>query len=104
MHISKIVAVAVLGIFAAEAAFTVAAEGADSASPIVGQFPNTEGNAQQLLFMLKKNDISEPISAQDFCRKLDYGEAVLWDRAEEIKEQAIVPGNLNWVVCRFKNK
>jgi hypothetical protein len=98
MHISKIATMAMVGFFAATA------EAADDASPIVGQFPNTVGNMQQVLFTLKKNNISKSMSAEEFCRKLDYGEAVLWDRPDEIKNNAIVPGNLNWVICRFKNK
>lgn len=84
--------------------FATTASAADSASPIVGQFPTTMGNMQQVLFTLKKNELSLSMSAEEFCRKLDYGEAVLWDRPNEIKDHTIVPGNLNWVICRFKNR
>lgn len=97
MHSSRIAIVVTVGFFAATA------EAADNASPIVGSFPNTAGNMQQVLFTLK-NEIPLSMSAQEFCRKLDYGEAVLWDRSNERKDQTIVPGNLNWVICRFKNK
>jgi hypothetical protein len=104
MHVLRIAAAAIIGLFVATAV-TGTAEAADNTSPIVGPFPNTEGNMQQVLFTLKKNEISLPMNPQDFCKKLDYGEAVLWDRPDEIKDHTTIgPGNLNWVICRFKNK
>jgi hypothetical protein len=99
MHSLKIATVAIVGVFAATA------EAADNTSPIVGQFPNTADNKQQVLFMLKQNEISLSMSAEEFCRKLDYGEAVLSDRPDEVKDHTtVVPGKLNWVICRFRNK
>lgn len=104
MNILKTVTVAVIGLSAVAAEFAAAAGAGDNASPIVGQFPNTEGNMQQILFTLKKNEISLSMSAQEFCKKLDYGEAVLWDRPDVVKDHTVSPGALNWVICRFKNK
>ena len=83
--------------------FTANAQAADNTSPVIGQFPQTEHDMQVYLFMLKKNDISLDMTPEEFCRTFDYGEAVKGDRSPQIKSNSIVPGPLNWVICRFKN-
>jgi hypothetical protein len=103
MHIVKIAALVVIGLFTATA--TANAQAADKpSSSIVGTLPGTEHNLQVVLFTLKDSKISLSVSPQDFCGKLDYGEAVFWDRPDEIKDHAVVPGNLNWVICKFKGR
>jgi hypothetical protein len=105
MRVLKIVAVAAISLIATSAVATAqAADKAASTSPIVGQFPSTANNLQVVLFTLKDNKISLSISAQEFCSKLDYGDAVFWERPDEVKDHTAVPGNLNWVVCKFKGR
>jgi hypothetical protein len=98
MHILKIAAMATIGLFA------TGAQAADNASPIAGQFPATEDSMQVYLFMLKKNDISIDQTPQDFCGMLGYGKAVFWEQPRDVKDNTIVRGKLNWVICKFKGK
>jgi hypothetical protein len=93
-----IVAVAICGMFA------TAVQAADGASPIVGQWPDTPANFHVYLFTLKKNNISLPMTGQEFCDNMKYGEAVQFNRPDEIKDGKVVPGPLDWVICRFQGK
>jgi hypothetical protein len=94
---SLAVALAIFGMFA------TAVQAADDGSPV--QYPDTAGNLHVYLFALKKGNISLAMSAQEFCTKMDYGEAVLFDRPDEIgKDNKAGPGKLDWVICRFKRK
>jgi hypothetical protein len=94
--------VAVLGICGM---FATAVQAADGGSPVVGQLPDTASNLHAYLFTLKQNKILLPMGAQDFCTKMDYGEAVLSSRPDEIgKDNKVGPGALDWVICRFKGK
>ncbi len=96
---SFVVTLAISGMFAG------AVQAADDKSPVVGQFPDTASHLHVYLFSLKGNDISLPMSPQEFCNKMDYGEPVLWDRPNEVgKDNKVGPGELNWVICRFKEK
>jgi len=82
-----------------------AALAADDSAPVVGKLPDTAGNLSVYLFTLKKNNISLSMSPQEFCSKMDYGEAVLGNRPNEVGEDSkVVPGKLDWVICRFKGK
>ena len=83
----------------------VAAGAADDASPVVGSLPDTAGNLKVYLFNLKKNGIALDMSPDEFCKKMDYGDAVFGDRPDEIdKDNKVGPGKLNWVICRYKGK
>ena len=94
-----IIAIAISGMFA------TAVQAADDTSPVVGKFPDTASQLSVYLFKLKDNDISLEMSPQEFCSKLDYGEAMLSHRSYEVGEdKKIVPGELDWVICRFKGK
>ncbi|MHB8267980.1 hypothetical protein [Bradyrhizobium sp.] len=94
-----LVALAIFGTFA------TAVRAADDGSPLVGKFPDTAGNLSVYLFKLKDNHISLAMSAQEFCTKMDYGEALLFNRPDEIgKDNKVGPGKLDWVICRFKGK
>jgi hypothetical protein len=74
-------------------------------SPVVGKFPDTKKSCHVYLFTLKKNNISLSMSAQEFCTKMDYGEAVLFSRPEEVgDDHKAVPGKLDWVICQFAEK
>jgi hypothetical protein len=91
--------------FALSAMFATAVQAADNTSPIVGQFPDTASNLHVYLFTLKENDLSLSMGAQEFCSKMDYGEAVFWHRPDEVGEDhKVAPGKLEWVICRFKGK
>jgi len=93
-----IVALAIFGMFA------TAVQAADD-SPIVGKFPDTASQLSVVLFTLKKNNISLSMSPQEFCSKMDYGEAVLGRRPDEVgDDNKVGPGKLEWVICRFKGK
>jgi hypothetical protein len=94
-----IAALAIFGLLA------TAVQAADDSSPIAGEFPDTASNLHVYLFTLKKNKISLPMSPQEFCTKMDYGEAVLGDRPDEIgKDNKVGPGALDWVICCYKGK
>ncbi len=96
---SLVIAAAILGLFAT----TVRA--ADDTSAIVGTFPDTEDNLKVVLFTLKENKIPLSISPQEFCAKMHYGEAVYGERAKDIgKDDKVSPGDLVWVICRYKGK
>jgi hypothetical protein len=72
-------------------------------SSIVEKFPDTLNDCHVNLFMLKKNGISLKDSPQEFCKKLDYGAAVLWHQPNEVgpDDKSVVRGSLDWVICRF---
>lgn len=74
---SFVIASAVLAMFATAAR---AADDGPAASPVAGKLPDTASTLSVYLFMLKKNNISLPMDPQEFCRKMDYGEAVLGHR------------------------
>jgi hypothetical protein len=94
-----IVAMAICGMFA------TAVQAADGVPPIVQQLPDTAANFHVYLFTLKQNKISLSMTAQEFCTRMDYGEAVLGDRPDEIgKDSKASPGKLEWVICKFKGK
>jgi hypothetical protein len=92
-----IVAIASLGLFA------TALHGADM-SPLVGQFPDTEDNLHVYLFVLKKNGISYKKSGMEFCDTMKYGRAVLENQPKVVEGDNAVPGELEWVICRFKGR
>jgi hypothetical protein len=93
-----IVAIAISGMFA------TAVQAADGGSPIVGQLPDTPANFHVYLFTLKKNNISLSMTGHDFCKKMEYGDAVLSNQPDEIKDGKLVPGPLDWVICKFQGK
>jgi hypothetical protein len=94
-----IMALAITGMLA------TAVQAADDTSPVVGKFPDTASNLSVYLFKLKDNDISLEMSPQEFCSKMDYGEAILSQRSYQTGEdKKVVPGGLDWVICRFKGK
>ena len=93
-----VVAIAIFGMFA-----TAAQAAADDSSLVVVEFPDTATNLHVRLFVFKKNNIS--LSPQEFCSKMDYGDAVLGDPPDEIgKDNKVGPGKLEWVICRFNGK
>ena len=97
--------VAAIAMLAMLATAVRAADDSPPASPLVGKLPDTASNLHVYLFTLKKNNMSVPTSAQEFCSKMDYGEAVLFERPDEIgKDNKVGPGKLDWVICRFKGK
>ncbi len=83
---------------------TAAVRAADDSSPLVSTLPESARHLKSYLFMLKKNNISLRMSPEEFCRMMDYGTPVLFERPEEIKDDKIVPGKLEWVICRFGEK
>ena len=94
-----IVALAISGVLA------TAVQAADDSSSVAVEFPDTASSFHVYLFTLKKNKISLPMSPQEFCSKMDYGEAVSGERPGEIgKDNKVDPGALDWVICRFKTK
>jgi hypothetical protein len=84
-----------------------AAHAADS-SPISGQLPDTANNFHVYIFELKKNGISLRMTPKEFCSQMDYGEPVfpLQQANDETgrDDHKVIVGELNWVICRFKNK
>lgn len=103
--------------FAAVGLLTTAAQAADDASPIVGNFP-VIGTRHITLFTLKKNGISLRISAEQFCHDLGYGHAItrsddltgktgFWEQGNrELADSATdiskaKPGELSWVMCIY---
>jgi hypothetical protein len=98
MRSLEIAIITIIGFFAATA------QAADNASPIFGALPDpVVSGMKQYLFVLKKNDILLWMNGDDFCKQLDYGKAVLSDR-NEIKDNTLVQGPLNWVICEYKGR
>jgi hypothetical protein len=95
---SFIIAIAICRMFA------TAAQAADGGSAVAVQLPDTPNNFHVYLFTLKKNNISLARTGQEFCDDMKYGEAVLSNRPDEIKDGKLVPGPLDWVICRFQGK
>jgi hypothetical protein len=99
-----VIAVAIFGLSA-----TAVQAADDDTSPVVGQFPDTANNYHVYLFTLKKNDISLQMNPQEFCEKMDYGDAVFpkKGRANDETDRDSgdkTAGDLEWVICRFKAK
>jgi hypothetical protein len=76
----------------------------DDGGPVVATFPETAEHFHVYLFKLKDNKIELNMSPETFCKQMDYGAPVFSDRSDEIKDNKVVPGKLNWVICRFKGK
>jgi hypothetical protein len=89
-----VAAIAIIGLFAP------AVQAAEDSSKFVTELPETHGHLKAYLFMLKDSKIS--LSPVEFCRTMDYGEPVLFRQPNEIEDKKIVPGKLEWVICRFK--
>jgi hypothetical protein len=104
MRVLKIVAVAAISLFAATAVATAQDKGgAAGALPLVTALPSPKHDEQQILFALKANGISQELTPQQFCSKMDYGNAVIYgEPASEIKEEKVVKV-ISWVICRFSN-
>lgn len=101
MYILKIAIMATIGLFSAAA--QAADKAADSTSPIAASLPQPKHDVQQYLFTLKANGISVDVTPQEFCKKLDYGEAVLsGPPVPEIKDSKVI-SVISWVICRFSN-
>lgn len=81
-------------------AFAGAAQAAD-APQVSTQLPDTSHNVHVYLFQLKKNDIALPMEPNEFCKMMDYGTSVRGHRSQKIEEDKVVPGDLDWVICRF---
>jgi hypothetical protein len=92
--------------FASFGLFATAAQAADTSS-IAEQLPDDVESNQLYLFQLKKNGISLKMSGKNFCSKLKYGDEVLEHQANsEVSrdDQKEIPGDLEWVICRFNRK
>jgi hypothetical protein len=92
------IAIAILGPCA------TTARAADDGSPLVVTLPESADHYLTYLFMFKKNNVPISMSPQQFCTKMDFGEAAFGIQPDEIKDNKIVAGNLDWVICRFKHK
>lgn len=104
MHIVKIAAMITTGLLAATA------QAADTTSPVVGQLPDTAGGFKVYLFTLKKNGYSMQMSPSDFCKLMDYGDLVGPkfghqgnDEIARTDPTKVIPGDLEWVICRYKD-
>ena len=100
-----VVAVAIFGLLA-----TAVQAADDDKSPVVGQFPDTASNYHVYLFTLTDNRISLEMKPQEFCNKMDYGDAVFPNDGQASGEETgkngakIKAGALQRVICRFKSK
>ena len=93
-------------VYAIAASCAIIADGAHAAdAPQVStQLPDTTHNVHVYLFQFKKNDISLQAEPDQFCTTMDYGTAVYGHRSQKIDGDKVVPGDLDWVICKFPTK
>jgi hypothetical protein len=103
-----VVMIALLGLFAIEVR-----AGEDDLSPVIGKFPDTANNRHVYLFMLTEHKIHIQMAPQEFCKTMDYGDAVIPqgqaidepNKDEPNKDDVVkFKGELVWVICRFSGK
>ena len=83
----------------------MAAEAAAADAPQVSvQLPDTAHSVHVYLFQFKKNDISLQMEPDKFCTTMDYGTVVDGHRSQKIDGGKVVPGDLDWVICKFPTK
>jgi hypothetical protein len=82
------------------------ARAADDAAPLFTKLPDDAQGNQVYLFQIKKSMLSfkDIITGQQFCTKMNYGEAVAEGKSKSLGPDDKVVDVLDWVICRIPGR